>query len=408
MINAKLQSIIDTKSAIGNAIVNKGGTITGETPFFNYATEIDNISTGSVLTGNATTGDVLNGFTFYNNDANTIQTGTLALTGNAIASEVASGKTFYSTNAKSQLTGTATIAGAYSTWVVQDENSAKYQFFNGYDLSTNPTPSTTNVVYNQWLLNNSASGSVVLSNTVMTAFNYNGPSSTINQSNIALLRFPAQPNGVAVVLGSSIFAVTSNNNFIYVGGGGTNQNVRKLHANNMISVGVTNNIGTFLRTLTTHDNHIFVTGGGDVKKYHEGNLVYVGNTASYGDIIFNITTNNGFIYVAGQTTNTVRKYHEGNLAYVGQTATYGSTIRSIDTANGFIYAGGDSPSRAIQKFHESNLVRQTNDTTSAGDIYGIHANYGFIYVMAANLRQHQQQGIVSDNSVAYRITTVKE
>jgi hypothetical protein len=46
MINAKLQSIIDTKSAIGNAIVNKGGTITGETPFFNYAAQIDSIEVG--------------------------------------------------------------------------------------------------------------------------------------------------------------------------------------------------------------------------------------------------------------------------------------------------------------------------------------------------------------------------
>jgi hypothetical protein len=46
MINTKLQSIIDTKSAIGNAIVNKGGTITGETPFFNYAAQIDSIEVG--------------------------------------------------------------------------------------------------------------------------------------------------------------------------------------------------------------------------------------------------------------------------------------------------------------------------------------------------------------------------
>jgi hypothetical protein len=46
MINTKLQNIIDTKSAIGNAIVNKGGTITSETPFYSYASEIDNITTG--------------------------------------------------------------------------------------------------------------------------------------------------------------------------------------------------------------------------------------------------------------------------------------------------------------------------------------------------------------------------
>jgi hypothetical protein len=54
MINAKLQSIIDTKSAIGNAIVNKGGTITGETPFFNYAAQIDGIEVGGATKINFT------------------------------------------------------------------------------------------------------------------------------------------------------------------------------------------------------------------------------------------------------------------------------------------------------------------------------------------------------------------
>lgn len=108
MINAKLQNIIDTKSAIGNAIVNKGGTITESTPFYSYASEIDNISTGSVLTGDATVNDVLIGKTFYSSDANTI------LTGQSLATVV---------KTRGSITNTFTSVGVYN--IVASENSPK-------------------------------------------------------------------------------------------------------------------------------------------------------------------------------------------------------------------------------------------------------------------------------------------
>ena len=58
------------------------------------------------MTGNAGTGDVIKGVTFYNNNPHSKQTGTLGLTGNATVGYVYSGKTFYSNNPKSKLTGT--------------------------------------------------------------------------------------------------------------------------------------------------------------------------------------------------------------------------------------------------------------------------------------------------------------
>lgn len=61
------------------------------------------------LTGNANTGDVLNGCTFYKNNLYTKLTGTLSLTGNATAAYVLKGYTFYNTNAKSKITGTMTV-----------------------------------------------------------------------------------------------------------------------------------------------------------------------------------------------------------------------------------------------------------------------------------------------------------
>lgn len=70
----------------------------------------DEIGVGTLeLTGNAGTGDVIKGVTFYNNDLYTKRTGTLELTGNATVGYVYSGKTFYSTNPKQKLTGTMTV-----------------------------------------------------------------------------------------------------------------------------------------------------------------------------------------------------------------------------------------------------------------------------------------------------------
>ena len=70
----------------------------------------DEIGVGTLeLTGNAGTGDVIKGVTFYNNDLYTKRTGTLELTGNATVGYVYSGKTFYSTNTKQKLTGTMTV-----------------------------------------------------------------------------------------------------------------------------------------------------------------------------------------------------------------------------------------------------------------------------------------------------------
>lgn len=45
----KLQKILDTKAALKNSINAKGGTITDDTPFSEYSTQVDNISSTPVL-----------------------------------------------------------------------------------------------------------------------------------------------------------------------------------------------------------------------------------------------------------------------------------------------------------------------------------------------------------------------
>jgi len=281
MINTKLQNIIDTKSAIGNAINNKGGSITSETPFYEYAPAIENISTGG---------------------------------------------------------------GAYSTWVVQDENGAKYQVHNGYDFVNNPTPNLANLPFNQWLLNNSATGDIVLENTIMSSgINFAGPNSSFNQANVPLV---SNSGNIGVNYGSTPRSMKINNSFIYVGG----------------------------PTINT------------VKKYHESNFAFVGNTASYGGNINALAINNGIIYVVGDFDRTIRSYYESNLVFINNSASYesynfGRDIKSMVINNGFIFISG---ARTTEKYHESNLVYVANSTNNStlGSITGeagMTFNNGFIY-----------------------------
>jgi hypothetical protein len=442
MINTKLQSIIDTKSAIGNAIVNKGGTITSETPFFNYAAQIDGISSGG---------------------------------------------------------------GAYSTWVVEDENSAKYQVYNGYDAVTNPTPNATNLPFNQWLLNNSASGDIVLSNTIMQSSFYNGINTIINLGNIAFINNTSSAGG-------TVGAIAINNGFIYAGVrdssnnsvtrfrednlaisgssvdyggaiktifikdaliyvGGTNtfgsaiqikryyesnfttvgtsatlstsagnitsiyvnggfvyasmdinpqDLVRKFHLTNLANLGQTARYNFAIYNIAINNGFIYAVGAGnatagrDIKKYYESNLAFVNNSASYGGTIESIAINNGFIYVGGSTNLTVQKFHESNLAFVGNTPSYGTTIIGITIHNGFIYAGGfgnATANRDIKKYYESNLAFVGNSVNAEAIIRSVSSNNGFIYAGVQDLdhiKKYQPEEFVPDNQTYYTINRVKE
>jgi hypothetical protein len=444
MINTKLQNIIDTKSAIGNAIVNKGGTITSETPFYNYAAQIDSISTGG---------------------------------------------------------------GAYSTFVAQAQNNAKYTVYTGYDSVTNPTPNlSNNFAFNRWLLNNSATGDIVLTNVVVEiGGTYNGANAAFtNETNLTFVSSSANlgqaieqiitNNGFLYtpgpkvskiyesnlvvdlssnVYGPSVSAIAINNGFLFVGGAvlsGTNRGVTKLYENNLALTGAnlntssTSNFGNAILSIVINNGFIYAGGigtggvrqynestlafvnntaayGGNihsiaindgfiyvggtfnaVRKYREDNLALVGNTANYGGIIRSIAINDGFIYVGGTTVDIVRKYREDNLAFVGNTAVYGGDIFSVTTNNGFIYVGGsngagstDTSRSNIRKYYESNLAFVSNTVNYGGNILSVTTNNGFIYAGGANstsddirIKQYREVGLTPDDQPFYNITTIKE
>ena len=84
---------------------------------------------GAPLTGNATPGDIVAGATFYSDDPNEKQTGTLELTGTAVANDVVEGKTFYSINPKQKITGGMTANGAVNVTIDPGES---YTIPRGY------------------------------------------------------------------------------------------------------------------------------------------------------------------------------------------------------------------------------------------------------------------------------------
>jgi hypothetical protein len=364
MINAKLQSIIDTKSAIGNAINNKGGSITVETPFYEYAPAIENISTGG---------------------------------------------------------------GAYSTFVAQAQDNSLYTVYNGYDSQTNPTPNlSNNFAFNRWLLNNSATGDVVLSNVVVAVGGtFNGTNIVTNQGNIP---FVTNISGNYV---SSVGHIRINNAFIYAGGGAGNNDVlrkihesnlvlnsntalitsgvlslfikddsiyvgtrspgtiRKYHESNLAFVGATSNYSTAqVQSISVNNSFIFAGGFGDgfsagnVAKYHAGNLAFVGNTSGTNAQIYSLVTNNGFVFTDGTTTHTVRKYHESNLVFSANTVGYGGLIRGLAINNSYLYVAGHA--NTVAKYHEGNLAFVGNTPLANNILLAIKIDNGFIYAGGSN------------------------
>jgi len=400
MINAKLQSIIDTKSAIGNAIVNKGGTITSETPFFNYAAQIDGISTGTPQTifqaSDGSKWALTNAVNLVNDAGNVTHDFNYWQPANNSTSDpilnVGTVGANISGNIQLVQVNQVNIA-QYVNIVATDTDGAKYVGFNGYDAITNPTP-TGNTTFNRWLLNNSATGTVIFANATFITGTYNGPNVGVDESNMAFVNNTAS-------YGADIRSVAINNSFIYVGGlslSGTNRGVSKFHESNLVLVGNTVNYGGWIFATTVNNGFIYAGGeigsftNGNVKKYHESNLVFVNSTPNYGGLIFNLITNNGFIYAGGgDGNNTVQKFYESNLARVGNTVSYGFMINGITANNGFIYVVGfNTTASTVQKFYESNLAFVGNTASYGGHIQTVATNNGFIYAAGSTNRTVQK------------------
>jgi hypothetical protein len=244
-INDKLQNIIDTKTAIGAAIVNKGGNITNQTPFYSYAGEIDNIVTGGG-------GD----FTIEGYDTNRIDLirsgiNTGGGTGDLRGIAVNNGFIY---------TGSPRVRKYREDNFMFINQTANYgqrideiKINNGkiYVAGSTPTTSLSDIkVYDEetlQLINNSAP--------------YNGP----------------------------ITAMFINNGFIYIGGTLTASPVNKYYEDNLEFVGSSAPLNGAITRLKLDDNFIYAgvrnilnDRNSTMMEFHESNLEFTRNTPGFG------------------------------------------------------------------------------------------------------------------------------
>jgi stage V sporulation protein SpoVS len=340
---------------------------------------------------------------------------------------------------RKSLTGGGEAPGNYSTWVVEDEDNVKYTIYNGYDIINNPTPSTTNLPFNQWIRNDEATGDVILNNTIMTSLTFNGPDSVLNESKMEFV-------SVSKIRQAPFTQIGMNNGFIYATSSGTvsgSERGNAIHKYNKTTLELVNTLNIdrasngyefAYRTLGFYDGKVYIGIEGDAnivrttentfssltrlsipaetingttniaindgKIYRGtyGNFVRVHNiiTESFGTIIGNInysgngqieaiTTNSGFVYVGGfgnRQSGTapayLKKYRESNYQLIGNTVNYGIVIKAIAINDGFIYVGGTA--NLVRKYNESTLALVGNTASFGSTVNSIAINNGFIYV----------------------------
>jgi hypothetical protein len=424
MINAKLQSIIDTKSAIGNAIVNKGGTITGETPFFNYAAQIDGISTGTPQTIFAASDGSKWALTNVVNIVNSAGNVTYDFNRWQPANNSTSDPILNIGTVGANISGNIRIVqvnqvniAQYVNLVATDTLGGKYVGYNGFDQITNPTP-TGNTTFNRWLLNNSASGTVLFANaTFVNGGTYNGPNTTVNEASMPFVsNGPSYGSNIRAIAFSDNFvfftgdnnrrivrlhesnlvlvnsssntdqnknAISINNSFIYATEG---QTIARYHLDNLAFVNVSGSVDGAGTTILAINNGFIFTGRSGIRKLHESNLILSAQTTANIFISTQVKTNNSFVYSYGQTmlgngaaVAILKKYHESNLVFVSNAAidrSYGGTTMAIN--NGFIYTGG-SDNNQIFKYNESTLALVGNTSDYNHQIDSIFVSNGFIY-----------------------------
>jgi hypothetical protein len=356
MINAKLQNLYNIKNDIGTAIVNKGGTITESTPFYSYAGEIDNISTGG---------------------------------------------------------------GSYFDYAAQDINGAKYEVYNGYDFVTNPTPNLSQpIIFNRWILNNNTTKTISFSNAnivINTGFNFNGPSTVLN--NIGFSNWKNVTISSAVLNGDERYAnsvhdfVYSNNTLFLSSGfsaGPIQTYLRRFDTSGVTntSINVTHAVffgsGIYAQHLALDDNYVYASARafdpGGIKKYHRNNLVEVANRALG---LNNTKVRNGFIYGASGTTfyklNAETLQNEAVLQFQFTNADdfnlYSGTsdpLLDFDVSQDYLYISVKSPN-SIRRFHLNNfeyIDRQNTTNNALALVVDGEYLYATVFATAQRLRKY--------------------
>jgi hypothetical protein len=322
----------------------------------------------------------------------------------------------------------------YANITIQDENGAKYVPYNGYDVLYNLEPDLKNFKFNKWILNNSSTGNVILTNVVMknvstfsgngTTFTGSTPLSTsifdfvlantnsyLYQNNIYyqprngnINMFDPREllggtrNVALTIAGTQIrqdfsgidmnSGIVFNNGFMYLGvAHPNNASLRSIFKTNIKAyykyVSRTPGYGGNLRAIAVNNGFLYAVGengaNSDIRKYNEQTLAFVGNSQAYGSVISSINIYNGNIYIGGEGVNNVQKFNESTLSYIGASANFGGNIRQVEGNNGFIYVYGNS-SPFVRRYTENTLEQNRTYADAVSNLCQFTIHNGLLYL----------------------------
>jgi hypothetical protein len=408
-INAKLQTLINIKNDIGTAITNKGGTITSETPFFNYASEINNISTGTPQTvfqdSTGAKWALTNAVNLTNVSNNVTSDFNWWQPANNTTSDAIMNVGTVSANISGNIrivTVNQVNVSQHNNIVATDVNGNKYIGYNGYDYFTNPNP-TGNNNYNRWILKNDATQKVVFQNAIMSVLgNYNSSTIVVNQS-VILFNTSNLTN-----LYNTITAIAMDNDFLYVGGYVNNSTslVRKYN-NNFGYVGQTNfyisapSSGTIRRVLVD-ENHIYAAGDGAVvKKWDKNTFSYVGVSQNFGGDVTALGVEGNNLYVGSYDRISVLNKQTLSLITNFPSNLPGRPAHIMfDSVYIYVHTSSPSPGN-IKKYWKSNLGFIGNTSSSyaintSGKI--VEQDFSYLYAFSgSNLVRFSKSTLVADS-----------
>ena len=179
--------------------------------------------------------------------------------------------------------------------------------------------------------------------------------------------------------GGSIWSITSDDNYLYVGGG-TTQKVWKLNKSDLSKVSESIDYGGDIKSITSDDNYLYVGGTTTQKVYKlkKSDLSKVSETIDYGGRICSITSDDNYLYVVGSTQK-VWKLNKSNLSKVSESIDYGGDIRSITSDDNYLYVGGTTKKK-VYKFNKSDLSKVSESISYGDTIWSITSDDNYLYV----------------------------
>jgi hypothetical protein len=386
MINAKLQNLYNIKNDIGTAIVNKGGTINESTPFYNYAGQIDNISTGTPQTifqaSDGSKWALSNVFNLVNNAGNVTYNYNYWQPANNTTSDVILNTVSVSVNIATNVSirsissVNAQILNS-KQFIAQAINGTKYVHYNGINFVNNTLPSTT--TFNVWLVNNSASGSLLVNNVVSTTFlgNITGNVTGTNESVFALARTGANYHSPSPSQ-DIMYLNVSNNGLVFVA-----LPQRSIWSIYNFTTGAFIDNRTYTQPTVNYEGNVdfalsndsvYVAVGANVRRFSQSNNTIIADNGS-GSGYFAAYLNNGFVY-ALSSFNYVSKFREDNLQKLGDVYIDSRPFRAT-FHNGSMYVSGGQRSYRII---ESNLTLNAQGSSPGGRGILIRPYFGTNYV----------------------------